>query len=426
MLAVLGSELAALAQTPEKTPVAEPPPLTESLTSFQPSLCRIEWSNQRWQLVAGRVVLKDFGRREREAREALQLIRELNLNQHGTIGQPAPVVEYWLSNGLAPRGPIRGHRVLPFEPSQLKLESANGEWHVADGNRTLFKFGPHEAEARHAIDILRKYEFNRLVIVGQAAPTMLVFLCDDSTTSHRPQRAPVIHRPGGSLAGVGKDRARNEGKDGTAKAEMVRTSATMPVTPVVAPLREGPRPPGGPRLAFAGGSVREFGRGRQMGAAPPPANVEKLADRVTFDWRAVEVRRQADGWALVAGEQVLAHLGERQAVAQQALEVVRFFRLNEQRVVGREPYFSYFLVDGRIPRGVPFGHDSRPFQTNSLLVRELEGQWCICDGHEPLLRFGDKREEATAFLQLLRQERIDRLLVLGPPTEGLTLLARSR
>ena len=47
-------------------------------------------------------VLKDFGRNEREARQAWYLIRELRLNQHATIGTPRPVVEYWLHDGHAP------------------------------------------------------------------------------------------------------------------------------------------------------------------------------------------------------------------------------------------------------------------------------------------------------------------------------------
>ena len=110
---------------PSAIPAANAPPLPtaplaataatpEHVTTFDNTLARVDWSPEGWRVVAGGVTLKEFGRRESDARLALRLIRELRLNQHGIIGAPAPLLEYWLSDGMPPRGPANGLHALPI------------------------------------------------------------------------------------------------------------------------------------------------------------------------------------------------------------------------------------------------------------------------------------------------------------------------
>ena len=73
------------------------------------AVCPVEWSS-RWRLVAGGVMLKDFGRRESEARLALRLIRELRLNQHGIIGARRLCLSIGFQMAYR-RGPAVGLRV---------------------------------------------------------------------------------------------------------------------------------------------------------------------------------------------------------------------------------------------------------------------------------------------------------------------------
>ena len=75
----------------------------ENLQTFDWRRVDLQWSNKHWQMMAGSTFLKDFGQRENEGREALRVIQELRLNQHGTVGSPLPIMEYWLSDGLAPQ-----------------------------------------------------------------------------------------------------------------------------------------------------------------------------------------------------------------------------------------------------------------------------------------------------------------------------------
>src|SRR5262249_10144550 len=71
-----------------------PAPQPDSLWTFDWNQADVQWTEGRWLLTAGKVVLKDFGRHETEAREALRLVRELHLTQLGTLGTPQPIAEY--------------------------------------------------------------------------------------------------------------------------------------------------------------------------------------------------------------------------------------------------------------------------------------------------------------------------------------------
>ena len=106
---------------PHQTSELTDPP--ESIIAFTPESLQLRWSQSRWQLMAGDVLLKDFGRQEALARRTLLLLRELRINQYGTVGQPKPVLEYWLTDGLAPQGNPTALRAGPLDQGSLRLTS---------------------------------------------------------------------------------------------------------------------------------------------------------------------------------------------------------------------------------------------------------------------------------------------------------------
>ena len=53
---------------------------------------------------------------------------------------------------------------------------------LSDGRRKLFNFGPHEADARAALEVLRRYEFNEVGFIGSPGPSMSYLLKNDSPT----------------------------------------------------------------------------------------------------------------------------------------------------------------------------------------------------------------------------------------------------
>jgi hypothetical protein len=95
-------------------------------------------------------------------------------------------------------------------------------------------------------------------------------------------------------------------------------------------------------------------------------------------------------------------------------------------VGGPTRLFSYFLVGGMPPRGVPLGVPSEPFQPDALKVREVEGKWALCSGDRPVITLGDRKEDASGLLEVIRRQRFDLLCRVGRPEDGFTFLARSR
>src|SRR5437879_20549 len=112
LTAILACCQSVLAQTPTGPPKAAlqhpPEAIHQNVVTFDLQRVELQWVDKHWQIVAGDMLLKDFGAREAEARQALQTIQELRLNQLGTVGAPRPIMEYWLSDGQPPHGNIAG------------------------------------------------------------------------------------------------------------------------------------------------------------------------------------------------------------------------------------------------------------------------------------------------------------------------------
>jgi len=148
----------------------------ENLIAFNPDQLSLEWSLSNWQLRAGKVLLKDFGRNENAARLMLQALRELRLTQYGTVGSPKPVLEYFLSEGKAPCGLASGLRVFPLDQRSLRVERTYAQWCVRDAYHLLLNFESNEEDARNALVILRKYHFTQVGAIGSTNPPLLIFL----------------------------------------------------------------------------------------------------------------------------------------------------------------------------------------------------------------------------------------------------------
>jgi hypothetical protein len=396
---------------PPAVPQPEAPPgmprttRPENLTTFDYRVAELQWVDSRWVLRAGDVVLKDFGKREAEARQALRIIRELRLTEHATVGTPRPVLEYWLADGQAPRGLSSGLQLLPIDPSSMNVEQIQGQWCLRDARRPLFSFGPHQDDANHALEVMRRYGFNRVGYVGQPVPAMIYFLAESNAlpSLHRSLPSPLMPRPlfNGGQAAPGQEA-------GTA--------------PPGGPEQNPPRPG---RMA----SPLELPSGRQFTATNTRLpGVEDLGDRVPFDYRQVQMRHDTDGWKLVLSNYVLADLGKNESEARHALAVVQFYHFTEQCLVGQpQPTFTYFLVNGQAPRGVMFGVNIRAFRPSDLSLRQEGTAYVIYDGTQPLLNFGDKKADAEQLLKAIHKYKFDHLCRVGQgEPHTMTFLVRTR
>jgi hypothetical protein len=314
-------------------------------------------------------------------------------------------MEYWLADGKAPQGLTGGLRLLPVDLASLRAEQLQGQWCLRDGRRVLFNFGLKAEDARQGLAVARKYGFTQLGVLGQARPSMLVFLA-------RPGDGSPASRP--SLANA-TPRAPDKGQSAVAAAAPGTTTTTVtgpPLTP--AATLTGIVTPAVPPLRTAASA----------GAVP---GLTDPAARVPFDWRQVQVRLEKNEWVLQAGSQVLGRFGANERDARVAQATIQYYRLNELRQVGQPtPKFTYFLANGQAPRGVMVGLRNEAFQPDRLEVRQVGGRWTVCAGEQPVVRLGDRPEEARQMLDVIRTNKFDHVCHVGGDDQGLTLLVRSR
>lgn len=380
------------------TPPALPiPPKPENLTTFDYRLAELRWAEDHWQLWAGAVWLKDFGRREHEAREALRLVRELRLTQHGVVGTPQPVMEYWLADGKAPRAVSTNLKLVALDSDTLRVDSAAGQWSVRDEHRQLFTFGAHADDAYLALDVIRRHGFNQVGYVGQPVPAMIYFLAgpDKAASFPTPRAGTRTVLPGQS-----------------ARTHVQMKTDKLPGSDRATPLQDLKQ--------------TSLSSGRQLANANPLLpDLTALGDRVPLDWRQVQVRREGASWKLAMGGYVLADFGTDERSARVAHAAVQHYRFTEHVLVGAPVHFSYFLCNSQAPRGVPVGVQALPFNPSGLTVQPRDGAFVVADGYRPLVRFNDKTE-AEYVLKVIQRQQFDRLCRVGSGEQGLTFLARVR
>jgi hypothetical protein len=165
--------------------------LVENVISFDPNQLELDLTEGNWQLRSGSVMVRDCGRSDHAARQLLLMLRQLRVNQHGTVGQrtteralrgtgednpPVPIMEYWLCDGQPPQGLLSGVRLSPLDLQSLRVEKSYGQWCLRDAFRMLFNFERSEPDANKALAILRKYQFTQVAVVSSSNPPILLFL----------------------------------------------------------------------------------------------------------------------------------------------------------------------------------------------------------------------------------------------------------
>jgi len=346
------------------------PPRGESLTKFDGNQVELRRTGDRWQLWYAGAVLKDVGANERDAREAVNLIRQLRFNQRGVIGRQAPVLEYWLTDGAAPTGLLAGHQLTLLDRANLRVEQLGGCWCLRDASQVLFNFGPHAADAQQALTVIHKYHFNRIGSIGQGACVLIWFMGGHD--------APPAKAPGAA-----------------------------------------------PQLVI---SPNQLWQVRQLTPPNPFAFDPRTGEeRRAFDWRRVELQRDGLRWKLMHNGQTLADFAGDEIAARDALRVIQFYRFTEQCRVGQAAdYLQYFLTNGQAPQGVRLGIRGMQFSPDRLTVREVDARWAVCQGERIIVPGALSEEEARQALQVIQKYRFDALCRIGNDGVGLSFLVRER
>jgi hypothetical protein len=149
--------------------------LHEDCIGFDYRQAEVKKVNSRWKIVVGNMWLKDFGRSQSEARQALRIIQHYHMNRQCFVGRPDPSMEYYLVDGAAPAGSMPGEDCIGFDPTQIDVKQVAGSWKIVEDSHWILDFASNEHEARTAYQIIQKYGFRYICFVGRPNASMTYF-----------------------------------------------------------------------------------------------------------------------------------------------------------------------------------------------------------------------------------------------------------
>jgi hypothetical protein len=140
----------------------------EDCISFAPNNTRVQRVNGSWKIVeGGNHWMFDFGNKQAEARQTMQIIKKYGLNKSCFVGRPDPSFTYMLRDDSLPVGKMRSEDCVTFNPATVAVSLVQNRWKIVDGNHWVFDFNTNEAEAKQSFEIIKKYNATHSCYVGR-------------------------------------------------------------------------------------------------------------------------------------------------------------------------------------------------------------------------------------------------------------------
>ena len=157
----------------------------------------------------------------------------------------------------------------------------------------------------------------------------------------------------------------------------------------------------------------------------PPMKPSNKEDCVRFNPATVSVSQVGGRWKIADRDHWLFDFGSNQAAANQALNIIRHYRLDRSCFIGRpEPSFSYLLAKGGSPSGKMIGEDCVAFDPQRVTTSKINGRWKIVAGKQWLFDFGSNENEARKALAVIKRHGFTRSCFVGRPKPDFTYLRR--
>lgn len=159
--------------------------------------------------------------------------------------------------------------------------------------------------------------------------------------------------------------------------------------------------------------------------APAPQPVQIKEDCIAFDPGRAAVRQAQGRWKVAAGNMWLLDFAGNKAQADQALRVIRKYRMNKQCFVGRpQPSMQYYLSGNNAPAGGMKGEDCNAFNLRNTQVKQVQGRWKIADGNHWILDFAGNQAEARQAHAIMKKYGFSRICFVGRPNPPMTYFRR--
>jgi 2-haloacid dehalogenase len=128
-----------------------------------------------WKIVDRNQQVLDFGTVQANASRAKDIIVYYGFDRICFVGRPRPPMTYFTVNGHAPSGAMAGEDAIAFDLAGVVARHLGGSWIVTDGSSRLLDFGDSEADALHAVTIIKRYGFTHQCFVGRPNAPMMYF-----------------------------------------------------------------------------------------------------------------------------------------------------------------------------------------------------------------------------------------------------------
>jgi len=139
-------------------------------------------------------------------------------------------------------------------------------------------------------------------------------------------------------------------------------------------------------------------------------------DCIAFNPATAQVKFLNNDWKIVDGNHWMFSFGNKKTEAEQALRVIKHYRVNQSCFVGRPgPSFQYLLRSGAAPSGAMAGEDCVSFNPNTAEVKKISNDWKIVDGSHWMFSFGSKEDEARQALAIIKKYGFTRSCFVGRP-----------
>jgi hypothetical protein len=120
-----------------------------------------------WKLMAGGLVLGNFGGNGEDARQALSIIRYYRFCELWHMSDQ-PSTCYYLANVQAPRGLMFGLQGESFVPDQVTLQQTGDSYDLVEGKRVLLHAGEQQEQAKKLLEAIKNSKCDRLCKLGEA------------------------------------------------------------------------------------------------------------------------------------------------------------------------------------------------------------------------------------------------------------------
>ncbi len=161
-------------------------------------------------------------------------------------------------------------------------------------------------------------------------------------------------------------------------------------------------------------------------ATPLLVLAELKEDIINFNYQNARVASANGSWKVAADNMWLLDFGPNRQQAEQALQIIQHYRLNQQCFVGRpKASMQYYLTNGRAPVGPFPGEDSIYFDNTKLRVAYVRNRWKIIElPSHAMLDFDQNETEAWTAMRIIWKYDFSYICFVGRPNAPMVYFRR--